>query len=464
MLKSETKVESAWGGAWRKALPNLATHLALLGLLAVSLLTLISCTEMTAGANSEPAPVMVSARGSSAMPTDISTLSQLRSMSLTGNYRLTKDITMTANDAGFVPIGSPFNPFRGTFDGNGFSIINFRTSNNANNPGWYRGLFSGTDGAILKKVRLTNVDVVGEAYTGAIVGYMNNTLLTDSYVTGTVSGLFNTSAPGYALGMAVGFAGSYSEIYKCYATGSIKGVVMSIGGFIGEIRSYGFRNLDDDPRVKVEEIFTNVNVNATPPGPTYDGLMVPSGGIVGLVQGATIKNIYAVGNVKGRGSPGGIVGRVVNDDPNTMASELTQGVYIGDVASTSGSARAGAIGSLSGDFLSGSRCAIYYNKTVDGGAAIPTSTISCNAGKTTQELQVAHAPPNRLLTHYIIGALVDQQFLIDHPGVQPCKLASGSDGDWGFGTCGDPFIWKANADNQYSTLNNIPNPSVQPLQ
>src|SRR6185369_15063658 len=152
----------------------------------------------------------MAARGSTATtPVDISTLAQLRSMSLTGNYRLIKDITMTANDAGFTPIGGPFDYFSGTFDGNGFSIINFRTVNYSGNSGYYRGLFGITNGAILRKIHLTNVNVAGEAQTGAIVGSMINTLLTDSYVSGgTVSGPTSTFSSGYGLGMAVGVAGT----------------------------------------------------------------------------------------------------------------------------------------------------------------------------------------------------------------------------------------------------------------
>lgn len=453
MPNNHEKAKGAWGKMWRMSV--------LVAILAAVALVGTSCTDVTSGAASDQAQVAVAARGSAEQPVDISTLAQLRTMSLTGNYRLTKNITMTSTDAGFVPIGSPFNPFRGTFDGKTYSIINFRTANNSN-PGWYRGLFSGTDGAILRNIHMTGVNVVGEAYTGAIVGYMNNTLLTDSYVTGAVSGKFNTSAPGYALGMAIGYAGSYSEVRRCYATGSIRGVVMSMGGFIGEIRSFGFRNLDDDPRVQVSEVFTNVDVEATPPGPTYDGIDVPTGGVVGLANGAKIQDIYAVGRVKGRGSPGGIVGRVVNDDPNTMASELTQGVYIGDVMSTSGGPRAGAIGSLSGDFLVGSRCAIMYNRTVDGGVRLPTSTISCNEGKTSQELKAAHPNPGKLYTPYIIGDLVDQAFITKWGSEWECKRDSGSDGDWGFGTCGLPVVWYTNLSNQYNTLVNIPQ-SIQPL-
>lgn len=449
---------------WRTEIPGIGLSVPAAFLAAAAVFSGVACNQV-ADTVSGPAPMAIAARGSmTSVPTDISTLAQLRAMSPTGNYRLVKDITMNSWDAGFVPIGTYIQSFTGTFDGNGFAIINFRTANDAQNPGYYRGLFGIADGAILKKIHLTNVNVIGQAMTGAIVGYMNNTLLTDSYIDGgTVSGPTSTNSPGYAVGMAVGSAGTRSEIYRCYATGSVKGVLLSIGGFFGQIYGYGIADGSDDPRVMVDQIYTNVNVNATPPGTGYESSDVAAGGIAGLVQGAVITDLYAVGNVKGRNSPGGLVGRVINDDPSTTASILHKGVYIGDVASTSGPARAGAIGSLSGYFESGSRCAVYYNKTVDAGAAITTSDAACNAGKTTTELQKPHYFPTKYFDPYIIGRPVTQA-AIDSGNYDQCKLASGSDGDWGFGTCGDARNWFTNADNQYNTLANIPNPGVQVLQ
>lgn len=446
---------------WGTGFPGIGLSVPAALLAAAAVFTGVACDRVV-DSNAGPAPMAVAARGSSiAKPTDISTLAQLRAMSLTGNYRLINDITMTANDAGFTPIGGPFDYFSGTFDGNGFAIKNFRTVNYSGNSGYYRGMFGIANGAILRRIHLTNVNVAGEAQTGAIVGSMINTLLTDSYIDGgTVSGPTSTFSSGYGLGMAVGVAGTSSEIRKCYATGSISGVALSMGGFVGEANGYG--TTGTEPRVTITEVYTNVNVNATPPDPSYNSSNVPTGGVVGLAQGTVIKNIYAVGPVKGRGWPGGIVGRVVNDDPSYLPTEFHKGVYIGDVASTSGPARAGAIGSLSGNFVG--RCAVFYNKTVDGGTALPTNDTFCNAGMTTSDLQSPHPAPNKLLWPYTIGMLVTQK-MIDEDGYMPCKLNSGSDGDWFFGTCsGDPLVWKVNASNQYNTLVNIPNPSVQVLQ
>jgi hypothetical protein len=235
-----------------------------------------------------------------------------------------------------------------------------------------------------------------------------------------------------------------------------------MGGFVGEANGYG--TTGTEPRVTITEVYTKVDVNATPPDPSYNSSNIPTGGVVGLAQGVVMKNIYAAGPVKGRGWPGGIVGRIVNNDPSYLPSEFHKGVYIGDVASTSGPARAGAIGSLSGNFVG--RCAVFYNKSVDGGTAIQTYDTWCNGGMTTSELQSPHPDPDKLLWPYTIGMVITQQMINESNGDIPqCKLASGTDADWYFGICpGDPLVWKANASNQYNTLANIPNPGVQTLQ
>jgi len=205
----------------------------------------------------------VAARGSTQTVTDIWTLTDLRRMTVSGNYRLRANITMTSGDAAFVPIGSSSNPFHGTFNGNGFTITGLRI--NAVNA-YYQGLFSAASGAILSKVQLANVNITAGSISGAIVGYMINTILTDSYVTGTVSGSSNSNDFGYGLGLAIGTAADYSEIYRCYATGTVKGSAYTAGGFVGEIRGAGQLNGSDDPRVKIKEIFTNVSVIPTKPG------------------------------------------------------------------------------------------------------------------------------------------------------------------------------------------------------
>jgi len=419
-------------------------------------LGLLGCLREAPLGSQETNTLAVAARGSTQQVSDIWNLSDLRRMTVSGNYRLRANITMTSSDAAFIPIGSSSNPFHGTFNGNTFTITGLRI--NGGNA-FYQGLFSAANGAILSKVQLANVNITAGSISGAIVGYMINTILTDSYVTGTLSGSSNSNDFGYSLGLAVGTAADYSEIYRCYATGTVKGSAYTAGGFVGEIRGAG-QISSTDPRVKIQEIFTNVNVTPTKPGIASE---LQAGGLVGFAVGAIIQDINCAGPVTGYGPVGGVVGELVNDDPSSAPSRFTQAISLGKVTSNTVPDRAGVIGFMSGDRESGSRCGSSYNISNDAGTPISMGDIDCNVGRTPTELRAAHGDPNKDLRPYIIGAFVDAQFRIDHPGTASCKLGSGSDGDWGFGTCNTPIVWRTFANNQYSALYRIPNPGIQPL-
>jgi hypothetical protein len=373
----------------------------------------------------------------------ISTLAQLRAMTLTGNYRLANNIDASpTGGAGqqFVPIGSPFNPFRGTFDGNNKTINNLRIDTGG---GWYVGLFSGVDSAIIKNVGLTNVNVSGGGFTGAIAGMISNSQVTFSYVTGTVTG---TSQ---ATGMAIGQIGSSVTVNRCYATGTVTGSTTTIGGFVGEISAWG----GETGRSTVTEVFTNVNVNPSLAGSGN----ILAGGLAGQVKNGWIESINTVGNVLGRGYAGGVIGEVINDDPNYGGTVFDYCISRGIVTVSGTPNRAGTLGHFTGSFL---HCQSYWNTTTDGGSP-PSDSLVCQIGVDANTLKAPHPSPNKLISPYIQGQLVTQQ-LIDEQGLDQCKLGSGSDTDWGFGTCGTVQLWALNSSTEYITLTRIPNPGVQP--
>jgi len=390
----------------------------------------------------------------------VTSMAQLRTMSLTGTYDQTADITMSSTEPLFMPLGSPSNPFRGTFRGNGFKIYNLRI---ATNGAADTGLFGATEGATLERVRLINVNVSGGSRTGAIVGNMYNTHLYESYVTGTVSGP-TSGASVYGVGMAVGVALAYSRVERCYATGTVKGRTESIGGFFGEIVADGvFDANQEGPPVKVAEVFTNVNVNPTITTGTSE---IAAGGLVGYVRGAEIRDISTVGNVNGRGAVGGIVGRMNNTNPNSIASMLYQAISRGSVTA-SGSDPAGPIGIMTGWTP---RCVAYYDLSTDPGTPGPTDGgMSCNQGHGSLVLRWPYQDPNDpgnpysrdCSEIYKNGDYVTEDEVADDK-YPLCLLHSGSDTDWGFGTCGFDQVWSLNRDYEYNTLVRIPNPEVQP--
>jgi len=205
-------------------------------------------------------------------------------------------------------------------------------------------------------------------------------------------------------------------------------------------------------------------VNVAPSIPPSAGNII-AGGLVGSVQGAWIKDINVVGSVRGHGVAGGVLGYVINDDPSSVETVFMQAVYRGNVTVSAGTDPAGTIGFRTGTFL---RCTgTFYNIEADRGVRFATTEdTACNVAYTTNQLRGPHPDPNRLITPYINGDLITQAKIDGPPFYEQCKLASGSDGDWGFGatTCPDPpaTVWALNSSTEYNTLVNIPNPGVQP--
>lgn len=388
--------------------------------------------------------------GSTQPITMISTLAQLRAMNTTGNYKLANNIDASAT-AGtpFVPIGFTKDPFQGTFDGNNFTISNLTI----NSTGSQVGMFSWAVNANFKNIRLTNVNVTGGYSTGAIAGYVQNVDLSNSYVTGKVTG--NSTAN--RVGLAFGGAGNFTRVYRCYTKGRVEGRGSHFGGLIGYAAFLGVVDQNDDARIQIDEVFVQDTINPTFPAGSS---MVAAGGLVGTLMGGSINNVNAVISVTGRQAAGGLIGNIINNDPNSVGSYIRGGVSRGIVTDVANANRTGAIGMMSGSLIwSGGA---YYDTDSDGGVTNPNiPDASCQVGFNSNQLKSPTLTAPKLLWPYIYGQLVTQS-LINQGVYDQCKLASGSDGDFGFGTCGTTVMWAANSNTEYSTLTRIPNASVQP--
>ncbi|MBE8951553.1 MAG: hypothetical protein SR1Q7_00205 [Quinella sp. 1Q7] len=93
------------------------------------------------------------------------------------------------NNIDWTPIGNYDNRFQGTFDGDGHTIRNLKTSINED----YVGLFGYVDGGIVKNVTLINFDVSGDySYVGGLVGFNDGGTITGNTVVGTANGTTTT--------------------------------------------------------------------------------------------------------------------------------------------------------------------------------------------------------------------------------------------------------------------------------
>lgn len=154
--------------------------------------------------------------------------------------RLKNDIDMLSykGDAmNIMPIGTKTAPFKGTFDGKGYTINNFTVWNNTLD---YVGLFGFTTEATIKNVTLNNPYLVGRSYVAGIVGCAYTGSVENCHVTGEIDIEGNymvggITGHGYAKIADCSVIGDanwdYSVIMATYLESDIEGD--NVGGIVG---------------------------------------------------------------------------------------------------------------------------------------------------------------------------------------------------------------------------------------
>ena len=152
------------------------------------------------------------------------------------------------SDKGFSPIGNNSTQFTGSYDGDGYTINGLTIARSTSHR---IGLFGYTDGATIQDLGVTNVNITGNYYVGALVGLVDN-------INGEIDG---------------------STISNCYSTGSVKGTGRYVGGLAGWVRDTS----------TVSNCYSTSSV---------DGTDRHVGGLAGLVQdNSTVSNCYSTGTV-----------------------------------------------------------------------------------------------------------------------------------------------------------------------
>ena len=243
---------------------------------------------------------------------------------------------------GFTPIGTQYNYFRGTFDGNGNIIANL----NVNTAGDYQGLFGYSTGTI-KNIVLEHVDIIG-SIGGGIAGYSSGAIQNchvnsgsivgetsaggivgdtaddaglieacsnKAHVTGNgarvggiaglayeINGCWNTgnvSHDGSRFTLVGGVAGAADIITECYNTGTVTALNAACTATVGGVA--GVAN------IIIESCYNKGDLK---------GYMFYSGGVVGQLNSsreppAKLMNCYNRGSIStdsSDGSVGGIIG------------------------------------------------------------------------------------------------------------------------------------------------------------
>gem|GEM_PF-2763004 len=220
-----------------------------------------------------------------------------------GSYELGNDIDADEtfdwnNGTGFEPIGVTF---RGTFDGDGYTIMGLYINRTETDV----GLFASTSGdAVVKNVALEEVRITGEDNVGGLVG-RNEGEVRNSHVTGIVTGVDEVSTGGLVgrnVGGVVTRSSSSADVIGHRYVGGL------VGRNTGEVSlSYSDGTVEGDDTMGGLVGYNLGTVHDTYSTADAEG-RVTVAGLVGRNRGtAVIRNSYAAGKLSGTTEVRGLV-------------------------------------------------------------------------------------------------------------------------------------------------------------
>jgi len=357
---------------------------------------------------------------------------------LAGSYVLMNDLDATtagylelASEAasegkGWQPIGvyregESFEPFTGTFDGQGYEIRDLYINRpEGTGVGLFCAVVAEGRGGVIKNVRVVNVQVTGGSNVGGLAGF-NSGNIRDAYCIGEVAGnssvaglvglnagnISNSQSSTSTTGMwfVGGLVGYNMEgaISGCHASGPVTGDIL-IGGLVGYNERGTVSNSRSDASITGKQGVGGL-VGANGEGTVHNSYATSSvtgddyvGGLVGhnwgQYQEGIVSNCYAVGRANGNQLIGGLVG--YNDLKGTVRSSYAAGNVSGDnsigglVGYNRGTvrdcyARGSVTGNASVGGLVGANDNIVKNSFWDRETS-GIQTGSAGVGKTTREM------------------------------------------------------------------------------
>ncbi|MCF8366067.1 MAG: DUF6383 domain-containing protein [Bacteroidales bacterium] len=329
----------------------------------------------SAGLKAQTATPPTSGDGSSGNPYQIATLENLHWISmhdweLTGKYFIqTSDIDASETATwyetssgsgiyqGWIPIGGFTNTHMEiVYDGQGHVISNLYINRVMNYVGLFYFLKGEAMASNISNLGLTNVNITGVKYVGAIAGQARGddpytSSISNCYATGSVNGTDER------VGGFIGWVANNCTIDACFSSCAVTGNLY-VGGFIGMTEPLG--------TVTITESYATGDVHSLSGGYT--------GGFVGAHGNGTISNCYATGNVTADYSwvIGGFAGII---SANAYNPDIVNSYSTGSVPS-SGS----YLGGFSGYGTNATDC--FWDTQTSG-----TSSSYSGTGKTTTEMK-----------------------------------------------------------------------------
>ena len=230
----------------------------------------------------------------------------------------------TGDAVSFSPIGTGTFPFKGIFDGNGYTIrgIYINSTDSAD-----VGLFGSIDNATIKDVSISNSYISGNGTVGGICGTAKNT----SVITRCTNGAYIVGKGNYTGGICGYLTNLKSTITYCdnntaiVSTAETTGATSSVGvgGICGAVNTL----MEDIP--SVSHSYNTASITAAgdnvggvigytnaPTSICYNAGTVSGkdyvGGVCGYVDSGSINNTYNLGDITGNMYVGGIAGSTMN--------------------------------------------------------------------------------------------------------------------------------------------------------
>ncbi|MFI4911805.1 MAG: GLUG motif-containing protein [Sedimentisphaeraceae bacterium JB056] len=284
--------------------------------------------------------------GTTEDPYQISTEADLLQVNndITASYILVNDIILTGQYSdSLISAGqeggtiSTFTgaAFRGTFDGNGFTVKNLDiTAGTSDNVGLFGYVYQGT----VKDLGIEEFAVSGHDSVGVLAG-RNEGTIDGCYVSGDP----NSVQGNMFVGGLIGITHPDSLTVNCWANAQVEGAER-VGGLVGQ-------NGGD-----VTDCYAMGNAHATTANTGCH-----CGGLIGWYNTGEVSGCYATGNVSGEGQRiGGLAGNLVSG-----AGPMTNCYATGNVSHTGGMISIVAVGGLVGQSaVDISEC--YATGNVDG--------------------------------------------------------------------------------------------------
>ena len=293
---------------------------------------------------------------------------QWMNTALNGKYELGSNIDVSATSGwnvvsgvakGWKPIGDITNGFSGKFDGLGHTISNLFINRPSED---YIGLFGYTDGANIKNINLSSVNITAKLYVGGLVGNSAASAIQNASTSGAITSSDNNA------GGLVGSASS-STISNSYSSVRVIGMQNNVGGLVGYLFSSSISNSYATGAVTGLEVIgglVGASWNSSTIKNSYatggvTGTVTAAGGLLGVNYSTSrVENSYATGAVSGREYVGGLVGE--SDYSGTITNSYASNTVAGTFN----------VGGLSG---AGGTIDSYYDNQANTGVMRDSATL-----------------------------------------------------------------------------------------